>query len=159
MIQGLRVNPIGKRLPSVSGKTLAGVIVHFPEDVAGTASILFVAYRRGTQDDTDKWVALLQAQTTDVEWYEVPTIASMVWRSLAGWIDSGMRSGVSKDKWSRVVTIYDDAPKLRDFLGDSRQDLTHVVVLDRKGTVVWFNSEGFSEQNGRVLLNLLNRIE
>jgi hypothetical protein len=67
----MRVNPIGKKLPSFSGKTLTGVIIHFPEDVAGAASILLVAYRRGTQDDTDKWVALLQAQTAGFEWYEV----------------------------------------------------------------------------------------
>ena len=70
-----------------------------------------------------------------------------------------MRSGVPRNKWPRVVTIYDDAPKLRDFLGDSGQDLTHVAVLDRKDTVVWFNSEGFSEQNGQELLNLLGRIK
>jgi hypothetical protein len=68
-----------------------------------------------------------------------------------------MRGGVPKEKWSRVVTLYDDAAKLRDFIGDSGENLTHVLALDKHGTVLWFDSKGFSEKNGAELLDALKK--
>jgi hypothetical protein len=68
-----------------------------------------------------------------------------------------MRSGVPEEKWAKVVTLYDDATKLRDFLGDSGRDLTHMVVPSSDGTVVWFNPNGYCEEAASELLGLLRR--
>jgi hypothetical protein len=69
-----------------------------------------------------------------------------------------MRSGVPQDKWPSVVTLYEDAAKLRDFIGDNGRNLTHLVVLSSDGTVVWFNPNGYSEEAASELLGLLGHL-
>ena len=151
-------NPVGRKLPSVKGEALSRTAVRFPEDIAGAPAILMVAYRRGTQADVDRWTAFLQERAPRTVRYEVPTIANILWRPMAGWIDSGMRGGVPQEAWSSVVTLYQDAPKLRDFLGDYGGTTTHVVLLDREGRVAWFNAGGFSERAGASLLEALQAL-
>jgi len=151
-------DPVGKRLPSISGETLSRLKVRFPDDLVGSPAVLLVAYRRGTQHDLDLWIEFLSLKAPQLVWYEVPTIPSLIWRPLAGWIDSGMRSGVPQDKWPSVVTLYEDAAKLRDFIGDNGRNLTHLVVLSSDGTVVWFNPNGYSEEAASELLGLLGHL-
>jgi hypothetical protein len=151
-------NPVGKRLPSISGETLSRLRVRFPENLVGSPAVLLVAYRRGTQHDLDRWIEFLSLKAPQLVWYEVPTIPSLIWRPLAGWIDAGMRSGVPQDKWSRVVTVYEDAAKLRGFIGDNGRDMTHLVVLNSDGIVVWFNPNGYSEEAASELLGHLRRL-
>jgi hypothetical protein len=139
----------------VRGSNLAGQEVRFPDAVLGRPSVLLVAYRRGTQPDVDRWLELLSREAPGVAKYEVPTIANPVWRPLSGWIDSGMRGGVPEEKWGIVVTLYEDAPDVRDFLGDFGGLTTHVVLLDGEGRVAWFNAGGFTEKAARALLDAL----
>lgn len=151
-------SPVGKRLPSVKGQALSRTVVKFPEDLAGSPAILMVAYRRGTQADVDRWTAFLAERAPNTVRYELPTIANIIWRPMAGWIDSGMRGGVPQEAWSSVVTLYDDASKLRDFLGDCGGYTAHMVLLDREGKVAWFNAGGFSERTGESLLDVLQAL-
>lgn len=152
-------SPLLQRLPSVEGSSLSRQRIRLPEHVAGKPAVLLVAYRRGAQEDVDRWMSFLANNWPQVPLYEVPTIAGALWRPLAGWIDSGMRGGVPDDKWSSVVTLYgEDAARLRDFLGDQRGYSTSVVVLDAKGQVVWLNAEGYSDERGRELSEILRRL-
>lgn len=151
-------SPLGKKLPSVKGSSLAGQEIRFPEDLAGRPAVLLVAYRRGTQADVDRWMALVGKEAPGVALYEVPTISNPVWRPLSGWIDSGMRGGVPKEKWDAVVTLYEDAPLLKDFLGDHGGLVTHVVVLDREGRVAWFDAGGFTDSSARALAGALGAL-
>jgi hypothetical protein len=151
--------PVGLTLPTVAGHALSGARVAFPDDLAGRPAVLLVAYRRGTQSDVDRWTAYLEAKAPRLVRYEVPTISSGVWRPLAGWIDSGMRSGVPKAAWSSVVTLYDDASKLRDFLGDYGGYTTHVVLLDKTGKVAWFSAGGFNDRAAASLLEAIHGFE
>jgi len=121
--------------------------------------VLLVAYRRDTQEDLDRWMQFLANDWPQVTRYEVPTIAGIIWRPLAGWIDSGMRGGVPENKWSSVVTLYGgDAARLRDFLDDYGAPSAHVVVLDANGMVVWFNAEGYSDEGARELSDILRTL-
>jgi hypothetical protein len=145
-------------LPSVRGTSLAGETVRFPQDLAGEPAVLLVAYRRGTQDDVDRWMDFLAKASPGLTLYELPTIANPVWRPLSGWIDSGMRGGVPRVKWGAVVTLYEDAPLLRDFLGDRGGHTTHVVLLDRDGRVAWFDAGGFTEGSARALAGAIRAL-
>lgn len=145
-------SPVGWKLPSVVGTSLAGETVRFPEDLAGKPAVLLVAYRRGTQPDVDLWMAFLKEKHPEVVFYEVPTITGVAWRAMQGWIDRGMRGGVPEENWPRVVTLYGDAPILKDSLGDCGGYTTHVTVLDPGGKVAWFHSSGYSDE-GAVSLD------
>jgi hypothetical protein len=151
-------SPTGRTLPSVAGRALDGTQVRFPEGLAGNSAVLLVAYRRGTQPDVDRWMAFLKAKHPEVVFYEVPTIGGAVWQALQGWIDSGMRGGVPKESWSRVVTLYEDAETLKAFLGDAGGLRTHVVLLDARGTVVWFYAGGYTEEAASILGVSLGRV-
>jgi hypothetical protein len=122
-------------------------------------AVLLVAYRRGAQGDVDRWLKSLISDWPEVACYEVPTIAGVIWRPLAGWIDSGMRGGVPENKWSSVVTLYGgNATRLRDFLGDHGGPSAYVVMLDANGVVAWFNAEGYSDERARELSEVLRRL-
>jgi hypothetical protein len=151
-------NPLGKKLPSITGQSLSEKAVRLPDDVTGSPAVLLVAYRRGTQEDVDRWMAFLNEKAPGLSFYEVPTIAGILWRPMAGWIDSGMRRGVPQEKWPKVVTVYGDASVLRDFLGDYGGYTTHVVLLDGEGKVAWFNAGGFSERSAETFLSALGCI-
>jgi hypothetical protein len=148
-------SPVGRRLPEVAGQALSRRRVRLPGAFAGAPAVLLVAYERRTQDDIDRWTAFLEREAPELAAYEVPTIPSLVWRPLAGWIDAGMRGGVPRELWSRVVTLYEDGAKVRAFLGDRRGGRAHVALLDADGLVRWFGAEGFSEGAGRGLLRAL----
>jgi hypothetical protein len=151
--------PVGLTLPSVTGHALSREQVTFPDDLAGRPAVLLVAYRRGTQADVYRWTAFLEAKAPRTARYEVPAIANIIWRPMAGWIDSGMRGGVPKAAWSSVVTLYDDASKLRDFLGDYGGYTTHVVLLDKAGKVAWFNAGGFNDRAASSLLEAVHALD
>lgn len=150
--------PVGQRLPTVTGRSLAGAEVRLPDDLRASATVLLVAYRRGAQADVDRWASLLDREAPEVGWYEVPTISSPLWRPLAGWIDAGMRGGVPRDRWTRVVTLYRDAPAVERFLGDPGGLATQVVVLDREGVVRWFHGSGYSEEAGAELVGAVREL-
>jgi hypothetical protein len=149
---GVPPSPLGKRLPPVVGHALDGTEVRLPEDLAGGPAVLLVAYRRQTQRDVDRWRDLVERELPALRWLEVPTIANPVWRPLAGWIDGGMRGGVPRELWGKVVTLYRDAPELRAFLGDRGGYTTHVVLVDAAGVVAWFDAGGFTEDGAGGLL-------
>lgn len=150
--------PVGGRLPSVRGTSLAGAEFRLPEDLAGEPAVLLVAYRRQTQADVDRWLAALDRLAPNVLALEIPTITNPVWRPLQGWIDDGMRRGVPAEAWARVVTLYDEAPRLAAFLGEQRGAVTHVVLLDAAGTVAFFHAEGYSEEAAARLQEAIARI-
>ena len=137
---------IGRRFPSVAGRALSGEVVRIPEDLAGAPALLLCAYRRGTQDDVDRWAAFAGQRLPNLVVYELPIISSRVWRPLQGWIDGGMRGGVPPGLWAHVVTLYDDGIRARTFVGDGGGLRTQVVLLDAAGVVVFTDSGGFGEE-------------
>lgn len=137
--------PVGKVFPRVSGTSLGGEKVVLPDEVAGSPAVLLVAYRRGAQADVDRWREFIESSFPELPWLEVPAISSPIWRPLSGWIDNGMRGGVPRSLWPKVVTLYGDAKIVVEFLGRAPAPVTHVVVLDRSGRVAFFDATGFSE--------------
>ena len=57
------------------------------------------------------------------------------------------------------MVLSEDAPALRDFLGDFGGLTTHVVLLDREGRVAWFDAGGFSQNAARGLSEALADLE
>jgi hypothetical protein len=133
----------GSRFPSVAGVALSGTPFRIPEDLLGAPALLLCAYRRGTQADIDRWAAFAGRELTRLAVFELPIIPAIVWRPLQGWIDGGMRGGVPRVQWSRVVTLYEDGAKARAFLGDGGGDRAQVVLLDAAGVVAFHDAGGF----------------
>jgi hypothetical protein len=141
----------GRRFPSVAGVALSGEHVRFPEDTLGAPALLLCAYRRGTQADIDRWAAFAGQELPHLAVFELPIIPALIWRPLQGLIDGGMRGGVPRAQWSRVVTLYDEGAKARAFIGDGGGDRAQVVLLDAAGLVTFHDAGGFRESSARRL--------
>jgi len=142
---------LGRRFPSVAGHALSGELVRIPEDLMGAPALLLCAYRRGTQNDIDRWSAFAGRELPGLAVYELPIIPGRVWRPLQGWIDGGMRGGVPRQLWSSVVTLYEEGGAARAFLGDGGGSHAQVVLLDAGGVVTFHDGGGFRESSARRL--------
>jgi hypothetical protein len=136
---------LGRRFPDVAGRALSGEVVRFPADLAGSPALLLCAYRRGTQPDVDRWAAFAARELPGLAVYELPIIPAFVWRPLQGWIDGGMRSGVPTAQWARVVTLYEDGARAKEFIGDGGGWRTQVVLIDAGGVVVFHDDGGYRD--------------
>ncbi len=139
-----RGEPVGKTFPPVQGSSLRGKEVAIPADLAGKPALLFVGYEQMTQFDIDRWLLALQAAGVSVPVYELPTIPGLLPGLFAGRIDAGMRSGIPPEDWASVVTLYGDASKVIEFLGNENPLPARVVLLDAGGKVAFFHDQGFS---------------
>ncbi len=140
----------GAPFPQVTGSGLDGRSWKLANDLAGTPAVLLIGYLQDAQFDADRWIfGLLQAQTP-VRLLELPTIPGLFPRLAAGAIDGGMRSGIPREDWQTVVTLYGaDATAVARFTGNEAGRNIRVVLLDRDGKVAWFHDRGFSA--GRLL--------
>lgn len=132
------------KFPTIHGADLRQLPVTIPDDYSGKVTLILVGYAQRTQFDIDRWI--LGALQADVRAaiVEVPTIAGLVPQMVQGFIDSGMRSGIPREDWASVVTVYKDAPKIVDAIGNEHPQSAYVALLDKSGRISWFSNAGYS---------------
>lgn len=136
---------LGEVFPTVTGESLAGDEVTFPDDVTGEPAVLIVAYVQDAQFDVDRWLLGLAQLDTPASIHEVPTIDGWLPTMFGGFIDDGMRRGIPEEDWRAVVTVYgDDAELITSWTGTDRPRNARVLLLDPDGRVAWFDDRGFS---------------
>lgn len=127
----------------MEGEALDGTKTQVPGDLAKPAVVL-IGYVQDAQFDIDRWLLGLAQMNTPVNLTELPAIRGFVPGMFAERIDEGMRSGIPKEDWGAVVTVYDDADKLVQLTGNERPRNARVLLLDEKNKIVWFHDRGFS---------------
>lgn len=149
-------NPTGERFPSVVGESLAGEQVALPDALEGAPAILLIGYKQDTQFDIDRWLMGFAQARVDARILEIPTIPGLVPSMLSGWIDDGMRSGIPRDDWRIVVTLYGAAAKpVARFTGNENGNNARVIVLDGGGKVVLFEDAGYSVRRALEIVDLV----
>ncbi|MBL1214603.1 MAG: hypothetical protein HND52_14705 [Ignavibacteriae bacterium] len=148
-------DPVGKYFPSVSGQTLTEEDVELPKFFSGSEVILLIAYKQDTQFDVDRWLIGLDMTNTKAKVYELPTIQGLFPRMFKTFIDEGMRSGIPKEFWGGVITIYSGGAEVQKFTGNENPNNTRVILLDKDGKVIFFHDRGFSVQSLNELRSLL----
>jgi len=138
-------NPLGERFPAVVGESLAGDVYQLPDDLLGEGPVLLlVGYRQSTQFDIDRWLFGLQDAQVPVPVFEVPTIRGMGPGLFARSIDQGMRTGIPREMWGAVITVYGDAGRIATFTGTEVPGPARVLLLDATGRVSFYHDEGYS---------------
>ena len=138
---------VTEKFPSVVGDSLAGGEVRIPEDFSGKPVLLLVGYEQKAQFDIDRWILGVLQTETPVKIVEVPTIAGMMPQMVQSFISNGMRRGIPKEDWSTVVTVFGDADKIIQAIGNEKPNSAHVVLLDASAKVAWLYSDGYSASN------------
>jgi hypothetical protein len=131
--------------PSVRGTSLAGEAKRLPEDFKGTKVILILGYEQNTQFDVDRWgVGFFTADLNLPPIYEIPTIPGLIPSIISGTIDNGMRSGIPKESWKDVITVYGgDGSTLTKWTGTEGARNCRVLLLDENGKVIWMHDRGY----------------
>lgn len=144
-------DPVKEVLPTFAGTALDGTPRTFPRDLGGKPTVLIVAFTQRGQFDVDRWLLGLVQLQTPVQLFEVPTVEGAIPGLFADTIDEGMRGGIPSEDWGGVVTVYDEAETLVNFLGNDKDDNGRVMLLDASGKVVWFHDRGYSASQVKAL--------
>ena len=76
---------------------------------------------------------------------EVPAIPGAMASMFQGMIDEGMRSGIPREDWVSVVTLYgDEANPVAKLTGNQNPRNGRILLIDADGVVRWFWDQGFS---------------
>ena len=137
-------NPVGEMFPKVSGQTLEEEEVVLPDFFTGSEVILLLGYKMDSQFDIDRWLIGLDQTKTDAKVYELPTIQGLFPRMFSTFIDEGMRSGIPKELWGGVITIYGDGAELQEFTGNENPNNARAMLLNDNGKIIYFYDRGFS---------------
>jgi hypothetical protein len=152
-------NPTGERFPTVVGQSLQEERTEMPTDFVDP-TVLLIGYKQEAQFDIDRWIMGLLQTEVSMQIVEVPTIPGLLPSFASGWIDDGMRSGIPREDWGSVVTLYGDAARpVAEFTGTERGRLTRVIVLDRQGTVAWFDDAGYSARKAMEVAEVVSGID
>lgn len=149
-------NPTGEVFPSVRGQSLEKERVEIPAAFDGEPVVILVGYKQSAQFDIDRWLmGLIQAEVT-AKIVEIPTIPGLVPTLASRWIDDGMRSGIPKEDWGSVITLYGGSAKpVAELTGTESGQRARILVLDENGKVVWFDDEGYSARKAMAVSKLV----
>ena len=139
-----RKSPLGEVFPSIKGEALAGKNWKIPEDLMGEKSLLLIGYKQKSQFDIDRWLIGIDTKAYKVNVFELPVVSGLIPYLISKKIDDGMRSGIPEELWTAVVTVYEEADKIIQFIGNEDGLNARVFLLDEEGRVVFLHDRGFS---------------
>ena len=151
-------DPINQTFPTVQGTALDGKLWQLPKALLGEASLLLLGYEQDSQFDIDRWLIALDMRKVKVKLYEVPTIKGWIPRMISGRINEGMRSGIPKELWGAVITIYKEGEHLQKFTGNTFPKNARVILLDASGKIRFFTDRGFSVLDLNRLISTLDTL-
>jgi len=150
-------NIVGETFPSVRGKNLEGLEISLPDEFKGKKVILILGYEQKTQFDIDRWgIGFFTADLPIPPVYEIPTIPGLIPSLFKESIDSGMRSGIPKESWKDVITVYgSDGSVLTKWTGTEVARNCRVLLLDETGKVLWMHDKGYGLPPLKSLMDVL----
>jgi hypothetical protein len=152
-------NVVGEKFPTVQGKSLSGEEMTLPDKFKGTSAIIVIGYVQDTQFDLDRWgIGFFTADLPLPPVYEVPTIPGLLPSLFKESIDKGMRSGIPKESWKDVVTVYgSDGGKIAQWTGTEAPRNGRIILLDENGIVLWMHDKGYGLPPLKSLLDVLGK--
>jgi hypothetical protein len=151
----------GILFPPLSSAALDGSIVRLPHDALGSVVCIAIAFRRQAQAQVDSWLApftRVYGGDPAVRIYEIPMIGTIYGRLMAGRIDSGMRSGISRELHPFVITFYGHLAPYKKALDMPDSSLAYFFLLDREGRIRWRNRGRATEEGVKEMLELTSRL-
>jgi hypothetical protein len=126
--------------PTVTGSNLLRQKVTLPDGFQGRLNLVFVAFQRWQQMEVDSWSPLAEALEGSIDGlfsYELPIIESRGAVSRL-FINEGMRAGIPNARVrERTITLYLEKAVFRSALEMPDEDHVYVLVVDRRGQVLF----------------------
>jgi hypothetical protein len=148
------------KFPEVIGANLLRQKISLPDDLQGELNILFIAFQQWHQAWVDSWVPTarqLEQAFPGVQFYELPVIWKMN-RFSQTFINEGMRAGIpNQTTRQKTITLYTDKGAFRQALDLPNEESIYVLVVDRKGNVLWRTEGAYSEEKGEALTKAIQK--
>jgi hypothetical protein len=142
------------QFPTVSGSNLNRQELEFPRDFRGDLNLVFVPFLQPQQVVVNTWIPsadTLEASFPEFAYYELPTIDELPALSRT-FINEGMRAGIPNPKArERTVTLYIDMARFMQALGIPSKNDVHVLLVDRRGRILWRTTGSFDKAKGTEL--------
>lgn len=149
------------QFPIVSGYNLDRQEIEFPRDFGGDLNLLFVPFLQEQQSIVNTWIPLaqdLEATFPQVIYYELPTIEELP-AIARTFVNEGMRAGIPDPKArQRTITLYIDLEKFMRATGIPDRSDVHILLVNRKGEILWRATGVFDQTKGAELLETIQTI-
>ena len=126
--------------PKIEAQNLNKEPITLPDDLRGNPALVLVAFKQRQQSNINTWLGMIptiEEGIPGVRVIETPTISSLKWGWMSGFIDGGMRSGIpDQAARERTITLYINVGAFRKALGLGTTDLIYAVLLDAEGEVI-----------------------
>lgn len=140
---------VGDMLPDISGETLAGGILKLPNDASGKIALLVSSFTKKGGQDAQRWAmrcSLEFAENSNVICYSAIFLESVP-RLFRGFVISGIKKGIPKDKHSNAIRVTKDEKLWKERMGVSNNDVAYLILLDRSGKIIWMHGERFNDRD------------
>lgn len=122
--------------PALTVDDLNDRTLSLPQQLPGSPTIVFIAYKQRQQENISDWImALGLEETGGPAWIELPVVGrgAAIIRPI---IDNGMRSGIlSTDVRAKTFTVYSSRANFNSAMGITNMRQIYVAVVERDGTV------------------------
>lgn len=135
---------VGEKFPSIKGESLAGEVAQLPQSWSGKYILVLVGYKRQSQFDIDRWILGASQAALGIRIVELPTVGGLFSSVFGDRLNESMRRGIPNLLWPDVITVYEEADTLYQWLGTQKPNNTRVLLLDKSGNVRWFSDQGYS---------------
>ena len=151
---------VGIKFPTIRAETLAGTKTILPDSAQGKITLIIIAFKRASQPQLDSWLKPFMEEyggKPGFTFYEIPMLA-WYWKLMGWMIDSGMRSGIQKEKHKNVMTYYGDYSIYRRMLGLEDVTFGYAFLLDREGIIRWHERGYATKEKIRELFDWTKKL-
>ncbi len=146
--------------PAVTGANLERQKLTLPDDFEGELNVAVIAFEQWQQSQVDTWLPSLQqleAKHPYLRYYELPTIRTMNIFSRT-FINEGMRMGIPDNTArQRTITLYLNKRTFKVALDIRTERTITVLLVNRRGEVLWRTSGPFSPEQGAALTEAIRQ--
>jgi hypothetical protein len=145
--------------PELKAQNLEGKILSLPGEFSGDLNLVLIAFERDQQREVDSW---LEAQPEifkghpGIPCYEISTMGKE-YKMARFLIDRSLRYGISnQEQRARTFTLYIDKAPFEQSMHITNERRIAVLLVDRKGKVMWREEGLYYDIKGNSLKNALS---
>ncbi len=136
-------------LPRIGGESLSGRHVILPDAVSGRVAVLVLGFTKASKTPTTAWGARIEtdfASNPEFVLYQLPVLEDVP-GIIRGMVISSIKKSVPEKQRDHFVPVLHGEGELRKLVSYKEQDDAYLIVLDRKGSIVYQMHGALSEPN------------
>jgi hypothetical protein len=140
--------------PKLIAKNLEGKAMTLPTEFPGELNLVLITFEQDHRREADGWLEAapeLFKKYPGIPFFEVAVLGKEY--KLARFvIDRAMRNGIANpDRRARTVTLYNDKARFDQALQIKNEQKTVVLLVDRKGKILWREQGIYHDLKGNSL--------